>query len=92
MYERMSDSSTEWMNRAACLEVDDPELFFPVGETGPARIQIERAKEVCGTCAVRENCLNWAMFNNISDGIWGGLSESERRSLKRRASRRCSGL
>jgi WhiB family transcriptional regulator, redox-sensing transcriptional regulator len=77
----------EWRDRAACLDVDDPELFFPVGNTGPALTLIERAKAVCNGCTVREVCLSWAMEHNQDSGVWGGLSEDERRSLKRRAAR-----
>lgn len=77
----------DWRDRAACLDVDDPELFFPVGNTGPALTQIELARAVCNTCTVRETCLAWAMEHNQDSGVWGGLSEDERRSLKRRAAR-----
>jgi WhiB family redox-sensing transcriptional regulator len=77
----------EWRDRAACLDVDDPEMFFPVGNTGPALNLIERAKTVCNGCTVREVCLSWAMEHNQDSGVWGGLSEDERRSLKRRAAR-----
>ena len=45
-----------WRNRAACLE-EDPELFFPIGSTGPALLQIEQAKTVCRRCEVSEPCL-----------------------------------
>lgn len=77
----------DWRDRAGCLDVDDPELFFPVGNTGPALVQIEKAKTVCNSCTVREVCLQWAMEHNQDSGVWGGLSEDERRSLKRRAAR-----
>lgn len=73
-----------WRNRAACLG-SDPELFFPVGDTGPALLQIEEAKAVCGRCEVVETCLRWAMDSGQEAGVWGGLSEGERRVLKRRA-------
>jgi len=46
-----------WRNRAACLD-EDPELFFPIGNTGPALLQIEEAKGVCRRCTVVETCLN----------------------------------
>ena len=49
-----------WRDRAACLGVD-PELFFPIGNTGPALLQIEEAKVVCGRCEVVEPCLSWAV-------------------------------
>jgi WhiB family redox-sensing transcriptional regulator len=77
----------DWRDRAACLDVDDPELFFPIGNTGPALEQLERARAVCASCSVREICLIWAMEHNQDSGVWGGLSEDERRSLKRRAAR-----
>lgn len=76
----------DWRSRAACLNVD-PELFFPIGNTGPALAQATEAKAVCCTCEVEEVCLRWAMENNQDSGVWGGKSEEERRSLKRRAAR-----
>ena len=75
-----------WRNRAACLDAD-PELFFPTGSTGPALGQIEEAKAVCGRCEVVERCLTWAIEFGQDVGVWGGLSEEERRALKRRAAR-----
>jgi len=50
----------DWRNRAACLD-KDPELFFPVGNTGPALLQIEEAKSVCRRCPVVDTCLQWAL-------------------------------
>ena len=76
----------DWRDRAACLTVD-PELFFPVGNTGPAVEQIGRAKAVCSRCPVTEYCLQYALDTNQDSGVWGGLSEDERRALKRRAAR-----
>ena len=76
----------DWRDRAACLTVD-PELFFPVGNTGPAVEQIDRAKAVCSHCPVTEYCLQYALDTNQDSGVWGGLSEDERRALKRRAAR-----
>ncbi len=76
----------DWRDKAACLTVD-PELFFPVGNTGPALDQIEKAKQVCAQCPVVENCLQYAIESNQDSGVWGGLSEDERRALKRRAAR-----
>ena len=73
-----------WRNRAACLG-SDPELFFPVGDTGSALLQIEEAKTVCGRCEVTQTCLRWALESGQEAGVWGGLSEGERRVLKRRA-------
>jgi len=76
----------DWRDKAACLTVD-PELFFPVGNTGPAVDQIDRAKSVCSHCPVTEYCLQYALDTNQDSGVWGGLSEDERRALKRRAAR-----
>ena len=46
----------DWRHKAACLD-EDPELFFPIGNTGPALLQIEEAKQVCRRCDVRDACL-----------------------------------
>jgi WhiB family redox-sensing transcriptional regulator len=75
-----------WRDRAVCLD-EDPELFFPIGNSDPALRQIERAKVVCHRCGVMETCLSWAMESRQDDGVWGGLSSDERRALKRRNAR-----
>lgn len=75
-----------WRDSAACLDVG-PELFFPIGNTFPALLQIEEAKVVCGRCAVVETCLTWAMDARQDSGVWGGMSADERRTLKRRKAR-----
>ena len=80
------DQKADWRHRAACVG-QDPELFFPTGTTGPARLQIEEAKQVCRSCDVREKCLNWALEAGQDHGVWGGMSEDERRALKRRTKR-----
>ncbi|MFE0445573.1 WhiB family transcriptional regulator [Streptomyces fungicidicus] len=80
-----------WRGRAAC-RTEDPDLFFPIGTSGPALVQTEQAKAVCRRCPVREQCLEWALDTGQSVGVWGGTSETERRALKRRiAARRSSG-
>jgi len=76
----------DWRHRAACL-TEDPELFFPIGSSGPALAQVEVAKRICMRCDVREQCLAWALENGQDHGVWGGLSEDERRALKRRQAR-----
>jgi WhiB family transcriptional regulator, redox-sensing transcriptional regulator len=76
----------DWRHNAACLD-EDPELFFPIGNTGPALQQIEEAKVVCRRCDVQETCLRWALDTGQDAGVWGGLSEDERRALKRRNAR-----
>ena len=75
-----------WLTEARC-RTEDPELFFPVGNTGPAVDQIEQAKAVCRECKVTSNCLEYAIKENQDNGVWGGLSEDERKSLKRKYAR-----
>lgn len=65
----------EWMDDAVCAQ-SDPEAFFP--EKGSST---RNAKRLCGDCDVREQCLEFAMRREIRFGIWGGLSERERRAL-----------
>jgi WhiB family redox-sensing transcriptional regulator len=78
----MSRPAASWRDQALCLH-QDPELFFPVGEQGPARAQIEQAKRVCFACPVRAPCLDWAVQNGIDNGVWGGQDEVERRKARR---------
>jgi WhiB family redox-sensing transcriptional regulator len=66
-----------WQDDANCLGVD-PDLFFP--ERGAST---REAKEVCRGCVVREECLEYALANGEKFGIWGGLSERERRRIRR---------
>lgn len=72
----------DWRQHAACIG-EDPELFFPTGITGAALEQAERAKAVCGGCAVVDECLQWALDTSQDAGVWGGMSEEERRRLRR---------
>lgn len=71
-----------WRVGAACRHVD-PDLFFPVGVTGPAIDHIAAAKAVCAGCAVRKPCLDYALESRQDAGVWGGLSEEERARLRR---------
>ena len=75
-------ASDEWRRTAACRDTD-PDLFFPVGTTGPAIEQIENAKAVCRQCEAQTDCLEFAIATNQDSGIWGGTSEEERRKLRR---------
>ena len=68
----------DWRDAAAC-RTEDPELFFPVGTDGPALVQLITAKSVCGRCAVLIECRTWALTTGEDTGVWGGLSEDERR-------------
>ncbi|WP_432040953.1 WhiB family transcriptional regulator [Streptomyces chartreusis] len=78
--------NTNWRAQSACQD-EDPELFFPIGNTGPALLQIEEAKSVCRRCPVLETCGNWALESGEAHGVWGGMSEDDRRRIKRRAAR-----
>jgi WhiB family redox-sensing transcriptional regulator len=73
----------DWRHRAACRD-EDPELFFPIGTSGPALLQVEDAKAVCRHCGVADDCLSWAIESGQESGVWGGLSEEERRALTTR--------
>lgn len=66
-----------WQSRANCMGVD-PDLFFP--ERGSST---REAKEVCRGCVVRVDCLEFAIANGEKFGIWGGMSERERRRVRR---------
>ena len=80
------DDRPAWRDHAACRGVD-PDLFYP-----PAGALGADAKAVCRGCDVREECLTYALDNGEKQGIWGGLSERERRrirSARPKAVRRC---
>jgi len=68
-----------WQDRALCAQTD-PEAFFP--EKGGST---REAKKVCRSCEVRAECLEYALEHDERFGIWGGLSERERRRIKRQA-------
>ncbi|MGO1480104.1 MAG: WhiB family transcriptional regulator [Brachybacterium sp.] len=72
------EAELTWQERALCAQTD-PEAFFP--EKGGST---REAKKVCVSCDVRAECLEYALENDERFGIWGGLSERERRKLKRR--------
>jgi WhiB family redox-sensing transcriptional regulator len=74
---------SDWRHHALCRD-EDPELFFPIGTSGPALLQVEQAKAVCQRCSVTSECLQWALDSGQDAGVWGGLSEDERRLMKRR--------
>lgn len=82
-----TDADDDWRARGTCAGSDNPELWFPVGQSGPARAQEAEAKAECQRCDVRETCLKWALDTGESAGAWGGMSESERALTKRRQRR-----
>ncbi len=73
------EEDRSWQDRALCAETD-PEAFFP--EKGGST---REAKRTCRACEVRADCLEYALTHQEKFGIWGGLSERERRRLKRQA-------
>ena len=77
LFRKYPEEERRWQERANCLGVD-PDLFFP--ERGAST---REAKEVCRGCVVREDCLEFALDNGEKFGIWGGLSERERRRIRR---------
>ncbi|GAB3566924.1 MULTISPECIES: WhiB family transcriptional regulator [Amycolatopsis] len=74
-----NDEPPEWQDRALCAQTD-PEAFFP--EKGGST---REAKRICQGCEVKGECLEYALAHDERFGIWGGLSERERRKLKKRA-------
>ena len=82
-WSRTHDWDTDdWREQAACRTVD-PDLFFPIGTTGTALVQIEAAKAVCRKCPSIEACLEFALATNQEAGVWGATSEEERRELRK---------
>lgn len=70
----------DWRDHAVCRE-EDPELFFPVGNSADAYHQADAAKAVCARCPVMEQCGRWAIRNRVEHGVWGGMSENDRRKV-----------
>jgi WhiB family transcriptional regulator, redox-sensing transcriptional regulator len=69
-------TGASWRSAAACRSAD-PELFFPLSESGRSLEQIAEAKVICTSCPVRRQCLQFALRTR-AHGIWGGLTELER--------------
>lgn len=83
----LGSADYSWRALSTCRDTD-PELFFPVGTTGQALLQIAKAKSVCCQCPVTTECLEFALETNQDTGIWGGTSEEERRQIRREAAAR----
>ncbi|MGA4669474.1 WhiB family transcriptional regulator [Propionibacteriaceae bacterium Y1923] len=79
VFSTADDGVLAWQEQALCAQTD-PEAFFP--EKGGST---REAKKVCETCTVKRECLEYALANDERFGIWGGLSERERRRLRKRA-------
>ena len=78
--------SHTWSEAAAC-RTEDPDLFHPDGSDGPWLLVIEQAKVVCRRCPVADDCLDDALADRDQDGIRGGLTETQRASLRRAITR-----
>jgi len=69
----------DWRAEGLCSQAD-PDLFFAVGA-----VEHKQAKRICRACPVRSQCLTYAMDSPVDHGIWGGLTERERRRWRRQA-------
>jgi WhiB family transcriptional regulator, redox-sensing transcriptional regulator len=77
-------AASTWMKDALCAEAD-PDLFFPPDEeetTEEAMERVRLAKQICAQCPVRAECLDYAMDNEERIGVWGGMAESGRKTLR----------
>ena len=81
--DRVLERGADWRQQAACLS-EDPELFFPIGTTGPAVRQAAEARAICRQCPALAPCLSWALQTGVEHGVWGAHTEEERRVLRRR--------
>ena len=77
-----TDLVADWRARAACSGYPNT-LFFPASDN-PDEPVIARAKAICSFCPVIDDCLEYALETNQRSGIWGGTSERERKSLRRK--------
>ena len=77
----MDEVELQWMRDGNCRNYP-PGAFFPSDGVG-----VDAARRICADCKVQERCLEYALVNRIDHGVWGGMSEDERRALKRRAAR-----
>lgn len=67
-----------WMDRAACKGMDVEAFYSDLG------FRLEEAKDICRSCSVREDCLEFALANNEAEGLWGGKTAQERKRERRR--------
>lgn len=74
----MDDDRYNWQEESACRGVE-PEVFFPVSED-----DAWQAKEICGVCTVKSQCLVFSLANRERYGVWGGVTEKERIDMQRR--------
>lgn len=82
LIDAMDWDADNWRFQSACKDTD-PEIFFPIGQTGMALDQIAYAKAICAGCPVQKQCLEYALTSNQEAGVWGGGTEEERRIIRR---------
>jgi WhiB family redox-sensing transcriptional regulator len=82
-------AETWWIERARCRD-EDPELFFPIGNSEAAIAQAEHAIAICRQCPVRAECLEWSLNSCQDAGVWGGFGEEDRRQIRRLRRRRAA--
>ena len=83
----MTEYASDWRAAGACLAAD-PDLFFPVGTGALSAGQVSSALGVCAGCAVRQQCLDFAVRMGEAHGIWGGTTPEDRVRARRRNKRR----
>ena len=71
---------TQDFSQAACLDVPDPDIFFPEG----SQRTIQQAKAICITCPIAVDCLRYAVDNELTYGVFGGLTATERKKFTKR--------
>jgi WhiB family redox-sensing transcriptional regulator len=79
VYQFIDEGNMSWLENARCKGMDT-EIFFP---TRGDNSLVKQAKEICSTCEVADECLEYALRTNQEIGIWGGRSNRERRSMQR---------
>jgi WhiB family redox-sensing transcriptional regulator len=83
----MNEYADNWRAAGACLTAD-PDLFFPVSGGAPSAREEDQALRICARCAVRQQCLDFAVRTGEMHGIWGGTTPAERIRDRRSRTRR----
>lgn len=77
------EPAADWRSDAACATHDDPDLWFPIGDSPAAKEQASQAKAICRTCPALQACGTWSLESRQGFGVWGGWTEQERRAFLR---------
>lgn len=85
-YRRPAAEAWDWQLHGSCRGLESTVFFHPEGERGRARAaRVRRAKEICDSCPVLDRCRSYALAVGEPYGVWGGMSEDERRTHTQRA-------